>query len=87
MADNFLMVPGDKDDPAETAVAVTPSDSVDFTDVPRGLFVGTGGNISMTGKAGTSNTWKNVASGSIIPFRARRVNATLTTATDILALY
>jgi hypothetical protein len=32
-------------------------------------------------------TFKNVASGTILPVRCRRVNATSTTATDIKALY
>ena len=87
MADNFLTVPQDRDDPGESASVVVPSDTTLFTTLPRALFVGTGGNLSLLGEDGTSTTWKNVPSGAIIPFRASRVNSTLTTATDILAIY
>ncbi len=74
--------------PATGAVAVTPHDSNAITDVPKALFVGSGGTIVMRGAAGGSDqSWKNVPSGTILPFRARYVRATGTTAADILALY
>ncbi len=74
--------------PATRALVVTPDDTVPLADTPKGLFVGTGGDIVMCGLTGASDqVWKNVASGSVLPFRAQYVRATGTTAADILALY
>lgn len=74
--------------PATRAVAVTPHDSNALTDIPKALFVGTGGTIAMRGVNGASDqSWKNVPSGSVLPFRAQYIRATGTTAADILALY
>ena len=74
--------------PATRAVAVVPHDVNPLTDIPKALFVGSGGTIVMRGVAGTIDaTWKGVAGGSILPFRAHYVRATGTTAGDILALY
>jgi hypothetical protein len=74
--------------PATRAVAVAPHDANALADVPKALFVGTGGTIVMRGVAGTADaTWKNVPSGALLPFRALYVRATGTTAADILALY
>lgn len=73
--------------PADWAAAVTPSDSTNFTFIPRALYIGTGGNISCFFSDGTSVTFTNVVSGTILPIRVRRVNATSTTASNIVALY
>lgn len=75
-------------DPADSAEAITPDDVNPLSDIPRALYVGTGGNITMRGAGGSSDkVWKNVPSGVVLPFRARFVRATGTTAADILALY
>jgi hypothetical protein len=67
---------------------VTPHDSNALADVPKALFVGTGGTLVLRGVNGSSDaTWKNVPSGSVLPFRAQYVRATGTTAADIVALY
>lgn len=74
--------------PATRAEPVVPHDVNALTDIPKALFVGTGGTIVMRGVAGgVDRTWKNVAAGSILPFRAQFIRATGTTAADILALY
>lgn len=74
--------------PAARAVAVAPDDVAPLADLPKALFVGTGGTIAMRGVGdGADTVWKNVASGSILPFRAAYVRATGTSAADILALY
>ena len=71
----------------DSAAAVTPSDTVDITDLPDALYVGVVGNVSIKDAAGTTITFVGVAAGSILPIRARRVMSTLTTASSILALY
>lgn len=75
--------------PSTYAVAVTAHDTnVLAGGAPKALFVGTTGNVTMRGmEESTDTVWKNVPSGSIIPFRALYVRSTGTTATDILALY
>ncbi|MET0310354.1 MAG: hypothetical protein ABW023_16735 [Sphingomonas sp.] len=88
MADQFSNVADQVSAPATRAVAVTPHDSNALADIPKALYVGTGGTIAMRGAGAASDTsWKNVPSGSLLPFRAQYVRATGTTAADILALY
>ena len=74
--------------PSTRALGITPHDVNALADIPKALFVGTGGSLVMRGVNGTADqTWKNVPSGSILPFRAQYVRATGTSAADILALY
>ncbi|MDF7777414.1 hypothetical protein P1X14_19310 [Sphingomonas sp. AOB5] len=88
MADQFSNHADQVSAPATRAVAITPHDGNALTDIPKALFVGTGGNITMRGVNGASDQlWKNVPSGSLLPFRAQYVRATGTTAADLLALY
>ena len=88
MADQFANIADEVSAPATRAVSVTPHDSNALGDVPKALFIGTGGTIVMRGvKDSADRTWKNVADGAILPFRAAYVRATGTDAADILALY
>lgn len=88
MADAFGTAADAVSAPATRAVAVVPSDGDPLPDIPKALFVGTGGTLVMRGVGGGGDvTWKNVASGSLLPFRARYVRATGTTAADVVALY
>lgn len=88
MADQFANNADLVSAPATRAVSVTPHDSNALTDIPKALFVGTGGNITMRGVNGSADQlWKNVPSGSVLPFRAQYVRATGTSAADLLALY
>lgn len=74
--------------PATRGVAVAPHDTNALADVPKALFVGTGGDVVMRGMNDTADvTFKNLASGSVLPFRAKFVRATGTTASAIVALY
>lgn len=62
---------------------VTKSDSDDLKPVARGLYIGTGGDVSVEFVGGGSFTFKNVPDGTQIPAWVKRVNATGTTASDI----
>lgn len=66
--------------------AVTTSDTVNLTKVARGFYIGVSGNVVLVLENGATVTFKAVPVG-ILPVRAKRVNATSTTATDIVALY
>ncbi len=88
MADQFSGTMDSVSSPATRAVAVVPHDLNPLADIPKALYVGTGGNITMRGVAGIADQlWKNVQSGTILPVRAQYVRATGTSAADILALY
>lgn len=73
--------------PAEYAAAVTTSDSTNFDNLTRGIYIGGAGNVSVYLDDGTTVLFKGAVAGSIIPVRAKRINSTATTATDIVALY
>jgi hypothetical protein len=72
--------------PSSNLITITPSDSTTFTPPIRQLYVGTGGNISVVTQSGTTVIFKNASSGSFLaPFYLSKVNATNTTAADIIA--
>ncbi|PTS89224.1 hypothetical protein DBR17_03490 [Sphingomonas sp. HMWF008] len=88
MADQFSNSADQVSAPATRAVAVVPHDGNPLTDIPKALYVGTGGDIFMRGVNGSADQlWKAVPAGTVLPFRAQFVRATGTTAADILALY
>jgi len=71
--------------PATDALPVTPSDSSDLTHIALGLYIETGGEISVdTVHGGTRSLL--VDDFAILPIGVRRVRATGTTATGIHAL-
>ena len=74
--------------PAVGAAAVTPNDSTDLAVSPaRSLFIGGAGNLVVDTAAGDTVTFTGVTAGSILPVSVKRVRATNTTATSIVALY
>jgi L-asparaginase/Glu-tRNA(Gln) amidotransferase subunit D len=88
MADRFSSYADSVSGPATRAVAVVPHDVNALGEIPKALFVGTGGTIAMRGAGGGADQmFKNVPNGTVLPFRAEFVRATGTTAADILALY
>ncbi len=72
---------------AEYAEAVTPDDATYLTQITRGLWVGGGGNVNVEMSNGDVVLFSGVGAGSLLPLRVRRVLATTTTATLIVALY
>ena len=71
-----------------SAVVVVPSDTVNFArGVCQGIYVGGAGNVTAVMEDGTVATFTAPPVGSILPIRAIRVNATLTSATLMVALY
>ncbi len=78
--------------PYTRAVEITPSDTTDLDEIPRALNVhkGTGGSttdirVLLWGDANPVTFTFQV--GFVVPLRARRVYATGTNATHIIALY
>jgi len=74
--------------PARNGFIVTPDDSADFLVTCRALFVGGAGDISAVLAADSSAIlFKNIPAGTVLPISVKRVEATLTTGTDIVGLY
>jgi hypothetical protein len=68
------------------AVAITPSDSVNLDKTTRGVYVGVSGDVvAIIG--GEAITFTAMAAGIIHPIAVTRVNATSTTATNLVAIY
>jgi len=87
MSDPFQSFADSPVGPARTATAVTPSDSVALQRLPKALYVGGGGDLTLRCvDSGTDVVMSAVPAGSILPVRAQFVRATGTTATAIVAL-
>ena len=84
MTSPFVPVPSN--DPAMDAFAITPSDSEDLPEVPRGIYIGGAGNMKVTMQAGTVATFHNLSVGTCLPIMPSRVWATDTTATNLIGL-
>ena len=67
--------------------AITPSDTVDFTDLCYAVYVGTGGDIVGVGQDGVASTFKAVPGGTTLIGPFTRINATSTTATDLVGYF
>jgi hypothetical protein len=73
--------------PAKSWRAITPSDTVNMAAGCRGIYVGGAGNVALVGDDGGVSTFTAVPVGTFMPTGARRVNATNTTATLLVALF
>jgi len=74
-------------DPSKTFFAITPSDTVDFTNgAVKGIYVGGAGNVVAVNAAGVAVLFTAVPVGTILPIQAVRVNDTSTTATALVGL-
>ena len=84
----FSNVSATLSDPAARWPAVTPNDSADLPGgLCRSLYVGGAGDVTALDEDGNSSVHKAVPAGARLPIRAKRVMATGTTATFILAYY
>lgn len=72
--------------PSRDFFAITPSDTVNFTFTARSIRVGGGGDVVAVREDGTAVTFKNCYAGEILSIVAIRVNATNTTATQLVGL-
>jgi hypothetical protein len=73
--------------PARNAFSVTPDDTNALASLPKAIYVGTGGNITLRGVDSTQDViFYNVSNGSIIDIRAKFIRATGTTASNLIGL-
>jgi len=72
--------------PSCAPYALVPHDSDELTLTPKGIYVGSGGDVTLRGVDGVADvTYKNLPDASYIAVRAQYVRATGTTATDLIA--
>lgn len=70
-----------------SGIPITPSDSNNTPSILSGLFVGTGGDVSVQFNGqGSPHIFKNVPNSTILPFKIDKVMATNTTAGDFVGL-
>lgn len=67
--------------------SVTPSDSTDLSHVSRGIYIAVAGHLSVVMESGVTLNFDNLAPGVVHAMRVRRVRATGTTATGVVALW
>jgi hypothetical protein len=82
---------------AFNAEQVTPDDNADLqlsggaiingTNNGACLYIGTGGNLTVTMLGGQTATFVNIADGTFLPIQVKKVWQSGTDAADILALY
>lgn len=66
---------------------ITPHDVNNFTHFARSIYVGTGGDLVLVDAHDVAKTYKNVPDGKEFVGVFKRVNATSTTATDLLGRF
>jgi len=73
--------------PAVDAFAITPSDTVNYTQgIARGLYIGGAGNVVLVTPQDNVVTFTGVLVGTVLNVCSKRINATLTTATNLVGL-
>lgn len=72
--------------PARTAKAVVPSDTVALDPAPRGIYIGTGGDVTLRAIGSAVDVaYRNLPDASYIAVRVQYVRATGTTALNLIA--
>lgn len=73
-------------DPSTGNFVVAPSDTVNFTTAARSLYVGGAGDVVVVAPDDSAVKFVGVPAGTVLPVRAKRVNLTGTTATNIVGM-
>lgn len=85
MSDPFEHLADAPSAPSRAPFAVVPDDSASLPRVPKGLYVGKGGDVVLRGvDAEADVTYRNLPDASYIAVRASHVRASGTTAADIV---
>ena len=86
MTDRFKTRGASIDGPATDGFTITPHDITELNEVPRAIYIGSTGDVTLLTLEGTELLFKNCASGSILPIRATIIKSTGTSATNMLGL-
>ncbi len=86
MPDKFQNNADSADAPATAPYTIVPHDTNPLPAVPKGIYVGSGGTVTLRGVAGDEDvTYRNLPDASYVAVRAQFVRATGTTATHLIA--
>ncbi len=87
MVDHFDSQSDTISQPARLAYAITPHASAEVDPLPKAIYVGTGGDVTLrAADSGADIVFRNVASGQILDVRPKHIRVTGTTAADIVGL-
>lgn len=87
MADTYQDISGGgRGEPATHVFTISPDDVSDLPYLPRAIWVGVGGSITLMSVGGTIGVITGIVAGTIVPVRARKVYATGTSAAGLVAL-
>lgn len=74
--------------PAPNGYPITPSNTTDLPTPTKAIYVGNAGDVAVDFvTSGTNVVIKNATAGSVLPFQVKRVYATGTSATNLVALF
>ncbi|MBX7540901.1 spike base protein, RCAP_Rcc01079 family [Qipengyuania sphaerica] len=83
--DRFADYRDSADQPSRAPFAIIPHDTTPPPSVPKGIYVGSGGDITLRGiDAAEDVTYRNLPDASYIAVRASFVRASGTTASDLV---
>ena len=68
-------------------IPITPHDSNNLSDITHAILIGGAGDIAAVMESNQVVVLKGLPAGAWLPIAARRINATNTTATNLVALY
>jgi hypothetical protein len=74
-------------EPALKGFVISPDDQADLAVLPRAIYVGGSGNVTVKMLDNTTLVFIGVLGGSFLPIRPSRVMATGTTATAMVGVY
>ena len=87
MVDRFDSQIDSLSQPARHAFAITPHATEEIDPLPKAIYVGTGGDITLRAADSSADTvFRNVVAGQILDVRVRHIRASGTTAADIVGL-
>lgn len=84
--DDFANLADSPISPARRAFAIVPSDAALVDPLPKALYVGGAGNLTLRAVDSSADVTLAVQAGQIVPLRASHVRAAGTTATGLVAL-
>jgi len=73
--------------PPNRGATITPHDTNELGYVTNAIWIGGDGNVKLVTEGGDTVTLTAAKAGSLIPVRAKQVFSTLTTATNLVALW
>lgn len=85
--DKFDSFTSDLVAPAREGADIVPDDGKDLPALPRAIWIGGGGSLSMVMADGGTVRLVGVPAGALLPLRPRRVRASGTSATYLVALW